>query len=192
MPFAMEPVVYDFAINERGTVARAACAATRADARRLLHADRAAAAAHASRACSRPRAAPNWTASRAACRTAPEFSGMVQHLFDHLLPRGAGGGDDRSQSLDGAAGGTTASTACSTSRSRPTCARGRIGLAQNRLPASSRIEDAGAGRPVAMPRGGLPQHYRETGMRGAGRRARWRWSRWRAASAAAGPRARAW
>ena len=29
VPFAMEPVVYDFAINERGTPGRRCCAATR-------------------------------------------------------------------------------------------------------------------------------------------------------------------
>ena len=74
----------------------------------------------------------------------------------------------------------------------PTCAAGRIGLAQNRLPANSRIEDARPGRRCSMPRVGLPPRYRETWAAMRWPPARWRWSRWPAASAAAGPRARAW
>ncbi len=68
---------------------------------------------------------------------------------------------------------------------------GRIGLAQNRLPASSRIEECRRMRLVRCPCRAAAALWR-TGPGGAGRRARWRWCRWRAASAAAGPRAREW
>ena len=39
----------------------------------------------------------------AACRTRPELAGMVQTLFDHLLPRAGAGVGPRAAALDGAA-----------------------------------------------------------------------------------------
>ena len=88
VPFAMEPVVYDFAINERGTHADllrgpaalmppgyytlAVPALLRTETRLLSAARRA-----------------ELDRFAAACRTAPELSGMVQNLFDHMLPRAA-------------------------------------------------------------------------------------------------------
>ena len=89
VPFAMEPVVYDFAINERGTQAALLPGDAALHARRLLHAGRAAACCAPSRAtCSAGRRA-ELERFTAACQTAADFSGMVQNLFDHLLPRGA-------------------------------------------------------------------------------------------------------
>jgi hypothetical protein len=138
LPFAMEPVVYDFAINERGTWAE------------LLH----------GRDALLPQgyyalAVPRWLQQPAhelpplrraeldkfgaACRTQPELRGMVQTLFDRLLPRlkredaGEGSldawlsrhGFDRAQH----------------EQIRADLRAGRIGLAQNRLPVSTQIED---------------------------------------------------
>jgi len=138
LPFAMEPVVYDFAINERGTHAdllegadslmppgyyaltvppllrqelRTVSAVRRAELDRF----------------------------GAACRAKPELRGMVQTLFDALLPRGkaetAGGiglsvlleqnGFDRTQH----------------EQIRADLKEGRVGLAQNRLPASATIDE---------------------------------------------------
>src|SRR4026209_2413233 len=85
LPFAMEPVVYDFAINERGTFAE------------LLRGDQALfpQAYYALmippllrqelRALSPLRRA-ELDRFAAACRTKPELRGMVQILFDQLLP----------------------------------------------------------------------------------------------------------
>ena len=161
VPFAMEPVVYDFAINERGTHADllagdaalmppsyytlAVPALLRTETRLLPPARRA-----------------ELDRFAAACRTAPELSGMVQNLFDHMLPRAA---QDT----------TAASQALASLLERHGFDRrqheqiqadlrsGRIGLAQNRLPATSRIEDAAAGD-ITDATAGLPPHYRETGM----------------------------
>jgi hypothetical protein len=138
LPFAMEPVVYDFAINEHGTFAH------------LLQGDE---------ALMPPEyyamQAPRWlrqdpgevTPLRrveleqfgAACRTRPDMSGMVMTLFDRLLPRthtedpGSASlaellqinGFDREQH----------------ERIRSDLHRGLIGLAQNRMLPTATIAD---------------------------------------------------
>src|ERR1043166_4150458 len=86
LPFAMEPVVYDFAINEHGT---------RAD---LLEGEQLMPHGYYAlvvpgllrqemRSVSPLRRA-ELDRFAAACRTRPELSFMVQTLFDRLLPRG--------------------------------------------------------------------------------------------------------
>ncbi len=138
LPFAMEPLVYDFAINESGT---------RAD---LLRGDDALLspgyyALHV----------PHWlradpqslTATQraeldrfsAACRARPEFSGMMQTLFDRLLPHRKDG-DGESRSL-GELLEQNGFDRAQHEQIRDDLKSGRIGLAQNRLPASSVIED---------------------------------------------------
>jgi hypothetical protein len=142
LPFAMEPVVYDFAINERGTWAE------------LLHgADASLPQGYYSLMVPRlirmdPRELP---ASRraelnlfaSASRVKPELRGVVQNVFDRLVPR--------------------MKEAASTELSLPALLQqngfdqaqheqirsdlrdGRIGLAQNRLPPSAKIEDVHEG-----------------------------------------------
>jgi hypothetical protein len=161
VPFAMEPVVYDFAINERGTVAsllRGADALlpaeyypiavpplVRTDARSLTPARRAELDRFAS-----------------ACRDQPEFSGMVQQMFDHLLPRStdtqSGGAQSLSALLD-AYGFDSAQH----QQIQADMHSGRVGLAQNLLPASTDISNVHEGD-VLDAAHGLPARYRETGM----------------------------
>lgn len=142
LPFAMEPVVYDFAINERGTWAE------------QLPADQAPLPAgyYAMMVPRLMRLDPRaLTASRrseldafgAACRTRPELAGMVQTLFDRLLPRAGqepGIGQDLSSLL--AANGFDP---VQHEQIRADLRQGRIGLAQNRLPASTDIRDVEPG-----------------------------------------------
>jgi hypothetical protein len=141
LPFAMEPVVYDFAINPHGTVgdllpggdammppgyyAMQAPHWLRQDPRQLTRLRR-----------------DELDRFGAACRTHPEMAGMVETLFDRLFPRardeesGTGrldtilqeNGFDREQH----------------ERIRADLKRGLLGLAQNRLPASAVIEDVHA------------------------------------------------
>jgi len=139
LPFAMEPVVYDFAINSSGTSAEflADDAAMlppgyygmvvpellRADKRELSPARRA-----------------ELGRFGAACRERPELSGMVQILFDRLFPAVHGPSGDQSPlrtQLE-----QNGFDPAQHERIRGDLRSGRIGLAQNRLPASSRIEDA--------------------------------------------------
>ncbi len=99
VPFAMEPVVYNFAINERGT-----------------HADLLAGDAALLPAGYYALTVPSLLrkeirllpASRraeldrfgAACQTSPELSGMVQTLFERMLPRAAQDERTQAQSLE--------------------------------------------------------------------------------------------
>jgi hypothetical protein len=161
MPFAMEPVVYDFAINQRGTHADllpgpdalmppgyytlAVPVLLRTETRLLSDARRA-----------------ELDRFAAACRTAPELSGMVQNLFDHMLPRAAHDAGDPSQSLE-ALLDRHGFDRVQHEQIQADLRSGRIGLAQNRLPATSRIEDV-APADITDAAAGLPARYRESGM----------------------------
>ena len=140
VPFAMEPVVYNFAINERGTQAAVLSGNTalmpagyytlavppllRTEARNLSAGRRA-----------------ELERFTAACRTVEDFSGMVHNLFDHLLPRGQDGQGGRTDSLE-ALLETHGFDRVQHEQIQTDLRSGRIGLAQNRLPVTSRIEDA--------------------------------------------------
>ena len=160
LPFAMEPVVYDFAINERGTWAD------------LLNGDEALLprgyyALHAPRwlradpqALTRPQRAELDKFS-AATRTRPEFSGMMQTLFDRLLPRlksEAG----RQQSL-GELLEQNGFDRVQHEQIRDDLKNGRIGLSQNRLPANADIKDV-ADADVLNATAPLAAEFREAGL----------------------------
>src|SRR5207247_2512865 len=138
LPFAMEPVVYDFSINERGTFSE------------LLEGEAALMPAgyytllvpgllRQDPLSLSPLRRAGLDKFGAACRARPELRGIVQTLFDVVLPRGkaqhAGGqsleallqehGFDRVQH----------------EQIRADLKEGRIGLAQNRLPANAVIQD---------------------------------------------------
>ena len=137
LPFAMEPVVYDFAINETGTYAEQLSDDlalmppgyyammvpewVRQDVRSLT-----------------PGRRHDLDLFATACRTRDGFGDMVQGLFDRLFPEEDEGADrrdldqllqqygfDEEQQED----------------IRTELRAGRLGLAQNRLPASAQIED---------------------------------------------------
>ncbi len=141
LPFAMEPVVYDFAINERGTAAdllegnEALMPANYyaltipALLKRELHA-------------LDPARRAELDKFGAAARTRPELRGMVQTLFDALLPRArfdAGGGESLAALLE-----QNGFDRAQHEQIRADLRDGRIGLAQNRLRMDSRIEDVRA------------------------------------------------
>src|SRR5665213_3686248 len=142
LPFAMEPVVYDFAINPNGTFAELIPGESallppsyyafmapqwlRTDPRQLTPARRA-----------------ELDRFGAACRSDPELRGMVETLFDRLLPRGnigSASGQNLLIMLDefGFDGELH-------EQIRLDLKGGRTGLAQNRLPASTVIEDVEPG-----------------------------------------------
>ena len=164
--FAMEPVVYNFAINEQGTSAvllqgesallpaeyytRTVPPLLRTEAR-LLSATR--------------RAELDQFA--AACRRQPEFAGMVQQLFDHLMPRSSEGPSDGAGSLHSLLQ-AYGFDAVQHQQIQADLRSGRIGMAQNRLPASSHIEDVRPGD-VADAVNGLPERYRQIGLQALAR-----------------------
>ena len=172
VPFAMEPVVYDFAINERGTRADLLRDGDGADAARLLHADRAGAAAPRRRARCPPPAAPSWNVSRppaAPCRSSPAWC----RTCSTTCCRAPHETEPRPRKVWRRCSTGTASTAYSMSRSRRTCAAARIGLAQNRLPVSSRDRRRRSAGDIVDASSGLPAPIAKPACR------RWRtaWSR---------------
>jgi hypothetical protein len=142
LPFAMEPVVYDFAINERGTFADLLV-----DEAALMPSGYYTLTVPALLRLQRD-ALPALRRAEldkfgAACRTRPELRGMVQAFFDAMLPRGkaeAAGGKSLSALLD-----QHGFDRLQHEQIRSELKSGRIGLAQNRLPASLVIEDVLAG-----------------------------------------------
>ena len=144
LPFAMDPVVYDFSINTRGTFADTLC-----DGEALMPAGYY--AIHAPQLVKQDARA--LTAQRRAdldrfaiaTRTRNEFSGMTKTLFDRLLPQLAIdatnlGGASHLQDLLNDLGFDRAQHELI----RADLKSGRIGLAQNRLAANTTIEDVRA------------------------------------------------
>src|SRR5256885_5307635 len=87
LPFAMEPVVYDFAINEQGTLSELLDGADALMPQGYYALTVPALLRQELRFLSPLRRA-ELDKFGAACRTRPELRGMVQTLFDALLPRG--------------------------------------------------------------------------------------------------------
>jgi hypothetical protein len=160
IPFAMEPVVYDFAINERGTYADlftgdnalmppgyytlTAPPLLRVDPFSLSSAQRA-----------------ELDRFGAACRTDPTLSGMVQTLFDNILPR-VRQEEVGEQSLEVLLD-QYGFDRVQHEQIRADLRSGRIGLAQNRLPVSSKIEDV-TPDDVYDATHGIPNSLRTAGM----------------------------
>ncbi len=161
VPFGMEPVVYDFAINERGTYAE------------LLRGDEAlmppdyytltvpALLRLERRQLSSFRRAELDRFGRA-CQTKPELSGMVQTLFDRLLPGAGQEEGEQSHSLEVLLD-QYGFDRLQHEQIRADLRSGRIGLAQNRLPVSSQIEDVSPDDVVDATTG-LPARYRQLGL----------------------------
>ena len=144
LPFAMDPVVYDFAINEQGSVAARLTdgeallppgyyrltvpRCLRQEARNLL-----------------PRERIDLQQFTRAARAQPEFAAVMPQLLDRLLP---------SALLDGRAappGGSLDELLAANGfdgpqheQIRADLRSGRIGLAMNRLPPTTRVEDVPA------------------------------------------------
>ena len=138
LPFAMEPVVYDFSINEQGTLAHllegeAALlpqgyysltipALLRIEPLKLSPAQRAEILAFGS-----------------ICRSNPEYGGMVKTLFDRLVPHSGG----RSYSIGELFSqlNELGFDQAQHEQIRTDLRTGRIGLAQNLLPSNVEIRD---------------------------------------------------
>ncbi|MGE5647274.1 MAG: UTP--glucose-1-phosphate uridylyltransferase [Acidobacteriota bacterium] len=160
VPFAMEPVVYDFAINERGSSAEllAGEGALMPPAYYTLTVP--ALLRIEPRLLSRSRRAELGRFGEA-CRSAPELAGAVERVFDHLIPQGRAEGDGHARSLQ-ALLEQHGFDRVQHEQIQADLRAGRIGLAQNRLPASSLIEDA-APEDVCDATAGLPERYLRAG-----------------------------
>ena len=138
LPFAMEPVVYDFAINERGTWADLLSGENALMPSgyysyivpQLLRKDR-----HQLS----PLRLAELDHFATACRDHPELRGMVQTLFDSIFPRNQSNNRNSESLTEILAQHGFDRTAHE--QIREDLKAGRIGLAQNRLPANAIIED---------------------------------------------------
>lgn len=138
LPFAMEPVVYDFAINEHGTFADglAGDAALMPASYYALTVPRL--LRQELRTLS-PLRRGELDKFASACRSKPELRGMVQVLFDQMLPR-AKDNSSSEQTLH-ALLDEFGFDRTQHEQIRADLRDTRIGLAQNRLPPSAVIED---------------------------------------------------
>ena len=138
LPFAMDPVVYDFEINDNGTFGTLL-----ADDEALMPANY-----YTVRVPDLLRRPPQELPVReraeldkfgAACRHTPELSGMVQTLFDVMLPKGASESEDARSLWD--LKREFGFDQAQHERIRADLKEGVIGLAQNRLRSDTSIED---------------------------------------------------
>ncbi len=138
LPFAMEPVVFNYAINENGTLAEL-ISSEDALMPPSYYALTVPALVRRDRHALAPARRAELDRLGTAARSRPEFGGTVQALFDALLPKGAArAGDGNSlHELLQANGFDKAQH----ERIRADLKEGRIGLSQNRLRADTRIED---------------------------------------------------
>jgi hypothetical protein len=160
LPFAMEPVVYNFGINEKGTWADLLQGPSgllpqgyyalvmpqllRKEAQSLSPLRRA-----------------ELDKFGAACRANPELRGMVQTLFERLFPRlksDHAGEESLPSLLDHYGFDSTQHE-----QIRSDLKAGRIGLAQNRLPVNTQIRDVADGDVFDATRG-LPRQYWDIGL----------------------------
>lgn len=159
LPFAMEPVVYDFAINENGTFAT------------MLEGDRALMPAgyYTLVVPALLRRDPrSLTPSRRAeldrfgqaRRTNPALSGTVQALFDQLFPRSRDGNEGAQQL--GKLLESSGFDRVQHEQIRTDMRNGRIGLMQNRLSPTTTIRDVEPGDVIDATRP-LPQPYVDLG-----------------------------
>ncbi len=135
LPFAMEPVVYDFAVNDRGTWSDLLSGPAA-----LMPAGYYALTVPTllKRQTLPPSRRAELDAFGAACRTQPQLAGMVDTLFDRLFPRTAGRGSaaDLRRLLS-----DLGFDEVQHEQIRADLHHGRIGLAQNRLPTATALED---------------------------------------------------
>ena len=161
VPFGMEPVVYDFAINERGTFADLLVGESA-----LMPPGYYTLAVPALLRLERRHLSPFRRAELdrfgRACQTRPELSGMVQTLFDRLLPGTGQAEAEQSQSLEVLLD-QYGFDRVQHEQIRADLRSGRIGLAQNRLPVSSKIVDVEPDD-VYDATSGLPESYRQLGL----------------------------
>ena len=149
LPFAMDPVVYDFAINKRGTFAELLSgdgqpALMPAGYYTLILPDLLRRERHE---LSRARRV-ELDQFGAACRRRPELSGMMTILFDQLVPQ-TSSEDGSTQSLDTLLN-SLGFDRVQHEQIRADLRSGGIGLAQNRLPPSTDISDVREGDVLSL------------------------------------------
>lgn len=142
LPFAMDPVVYDFAVNPQGTVAdlledeQALLSASYY----TLHLPQAIRSDAQQLSAGRRRELEVFSV---ACRTQEALRGVTGSLFDRLIPRGMSGKSKQSNLAEMLL--ENGFDATQHEQVRADLRSGRTGLAHNRIPVSAHIRDVEAG-----------------------------------------------
>ena len=141
VPFAMQPVVYDFSINERGTFAELLCGDSAALPNRYYSLALPAVLRKEQRLLTTSERS-DLTHFSVSCAVEPHAQVRMRSLLDRLLPS-RGNGEEGEQSLD-ALLSLYGFDPVQHERIQTELRAGYIGLAQNRLAASVQIEDVSA------------------------------------------------
>jgi hypothetical protein len=160
IPFAIDPVVYDFAINEHGSVAvlREDDSALMPAGYYMLSVPDLLRRERRDLSIMQRAELDSFTA---ACHVNPEMSGIVQVLFDRLLPVSDPESTDKkslSELFE-----EFGFDRVQHEQIKSDLRSGRIGLAQNRLPVSRTIQDVSRDEVIDSTRD-LPDKYRTLGM----------------------------
>ncbi len=138
LPFAMDPVVYQFKINDRGSTATLLSGRSSLMPNKYYNLVIPNLLRHENRSLS-PHNRAELQAFARACRVTPVFEGALNSLFDRLLP------DEHLQPNSGSGLAhrleSNGFDPIQHERIRSELKIGRIGLAQNRLPSSTSIEN---------------------------------------------------
>jgi hypothetical protein len=160
IPFAMEPVVYDFSINENGTFAQ-----FRKGAEALLptgyYAIRVPSVLKQEMQKMPIIQRKELEQLGLACKTKKEYSSFVATLFDRMIPQ-VNSASDNSQSLERLLG-ENGFDPIFHNQLKADLKGGRIGLAQNRLPVNAKITDVLDGD-VEIATGSLDKKYYHIGL----------------------------
>jgi hypothetical protein len=156
VPFAMEPVVYDFAINDRGTTASIHRGDTAILPAEYYTLTVPALLRNEMRLLPPSRRAELNQLSQAR-RDVPEFTNMVEKLFEQMLPEAHKEADLQSRNL-GALLEHHGFDRAEHESIQQNMRSGRLGLAQNRLPLSTSIKDVEAGDVLDAARGVTSSH----------------------------------
>jgi hypothetical protein len=144
VPFAMEPVVYDFAINELGTRAALLCS-DKALMPEGYYTLQVPGLIRTEISQLSPVRRTEMERFAVACRSNADYADMIHTLFDYLLPVGQDNEEGQQQSLKTLLD-QYGFDRLQHEQVRQDLRSGRIGLVQNRLPLTSLIEDAEADR----------------------------------------------
>ena len=138
LPFAMDPVVYDFEINNVGTTVHGPSRRRSPPARRVLHPDRPQTPAPGTPGSSRRSRRAELDRFGSACRSRSELQWVVPALFDRLFPRSEGRAQGP-ETLDETTARQRGFDPVLHEEIRANLRDGRIGLSQNRLPGNTDI-----------------------------------------------------
>ena len=144
VPFAMEPVVYDFTIDEQGTQADL-YAGDNALMPPGYYTQQVPPLIRTRIPLLSPVRRAELERFTAACRSKAEYAGMIQTLFDHMLPAGQDAQAGQARPLR-ALLDNYGFDRLQHEQIRQDLRSGRIGLAQNRLPATTLIQDVSVDR----------------------------------------------